>query len=449
MTARRLAIGALALALTGGMGACSSCRREAKVPDAVWREAVAAFHTGVAALQTSQEPLARQKFERVTTIVPQEPAAWANLGLLSLRQQDTEASRRQLARAAELAPTSAAIASLQGLAESRSGDPAAAIRHWRRALQLDPSDLKTAFALGQELAREGTDASDADAQRVLTSLVDRSGNLAARLELARLAAKRNDANALRLAIAPLTEASQRWPPELREQLASVQQAATGDARAAATPVTFLKNVLLRLPEYRAAVAAVSTPLEAVGEPLVRLLALENPAPRAAPADDALRFSVEPAERDALWAGAFSARGEGVTALLSVSAPGVAVGGSDVAIVAGPQRGLTVGRDALGQSRGSRRPGLRLRDRPGRRRCHRRPRTAAGARRRIHRCHEPDVAAIGGHVDACCGCVARRHRSRRRSRPRGRAGVRRPGRASQQQRRHLRRHLSIPRRRLAA
>ncbi len=41
-------------------------------------------------MQTSQEVLARQQFERVMELAPEEPAGWANLGLLLLRQQDIE-----------------------------------------------------------------------------------------------------------------------------------------------------------------------------------------------------------------------------------------------------------------------------------------------------------------------------------------------------------------------
>src|SRR4051812_13675586 len=99
--------------------ACSSWRRSLSVRDPVYRGAVSAFYTGLAALQTSQEVLARQKFERVTAIVPDEPAAWANLGLLMVRQQEIDGALEKLRKAADLAPTSGAIQRMLGLAESR------------------------------------------------------------------------------------------------------------------------------------------------------------------------------------------------------------------------------------------------------------------------------------------------------------------------------------------
>src|SRR5689334_18651736 len=109
--------------------ACSSCRRGTSLPEPVYRDAVSAFYTGLAALQTSQEVLARQKFERVTTIAPDEPSAWANLGLLMVRQQEIDGALEKLAKAAELAPASGAIQRMLGLAESRRGNLSEAIKH--------------------------------------------------------------------------------------------------------------------------------------------------------------------------------------------------------------------------------------------------------------------------------------------------------------------------------
>ena len=44
----------------------SSCRRQLEVPEATYRETVTAFYTALAAMQTSQDVLARREFERVT-----------------------------------------------------------------------------------------------------------------------------------------------------------------------------------------------------------------------------------------------------------------------------------------------------------------------------------------------------------------------------------------------
>ena len=176
----------LALAIAGG------CRRGPRLSGEAYAESVAAFHTSLAAMQTSQDVLARRHLERLTQLAPEEPAGWANLGLLFLRQQQIDEAIQRITRAAELAPGNASIHRLLALAQTQKGNTDAAIRHWRRAVELDPADPKAPFALAQELERQGRPAEEAEAQRILASLVDRSGNLAARLELARLAAKRGD-----------------------------------------------------------------------------------------------------------------------------------------------------------------------------------------------------------------------------------------------------------------
>jgi hypothetical protein len=292
---RRLHRTGLALAALGAVlysASCGGCRRELQVPDATYRETVTAFYTGLAAMQTSQEVLARREFERVTTLVPGEPAGFANLGLLLLRQQDLEGAAAKLAQAEKLAPKSAPVQRLLAVLESRQGRLDEAIRHWRRAADLDPGDLLAPYALALDLERQGAASALPDAQRVLEALVARTDNLAARLELARLCAKAGDAAALQKAIAPLRQASAGWPAPVQEQWRELE-AASGDAAAAATRVSFLKNVLLREPAYRRALAAVSTPRAEVGEPVPRFLALRNPQAQPAPPDLALAFRVEP------------------------------------------------------------------------------------------------------------------------------------------------------------
>ena len=74
----------------------AACRRAADVPPEVYRDAVVAFHTALAAIDTSQEVLAREQLDRVVALVPQEPAGWANLGLLLLRQQENAAAKERL-----------------------------------------------------------------------------------------------------------------------------------------------------------------------------------------------------------------------------------------------------------------------------------------------------------------------------------------------------------------
>ena len=67
-----------------------ACSREPAISDDAYRQAVTAFYTGLAAMQTSQDVLARRELERVTELAPREAAARANDGLLLLRQQQID-----------------------------------------------------------------------------------------------------------------------------------------------------------------------------------------------------------------------------------------------------------------------------------------------------------------------------------------------------------------------
>ena len=290
----------------------ASCRRAPELPPDVYREVVVAFHTALAAIDTSQEVLARQKLDRVVELAPQEPAGWADLGLLLLRQQEIEAARERLARAAELAPSAAAIVRMQALAESRAGNLAESTRLWQRAVELDPGDVKAAYALAQETERQGGAEQEQEAQRVLERLLARTENLPARLDYARLAAKRGDAEALSRALAPLAAASAGWPQAARDRLESLRAAAATNPRAAATQVAFLRNVLAREVAYRRALAQVTTPLDAVGEPIARFLVLPTPTPASAPPDAGLTYAVHAAEgwpANVGWVGVVAVDGE--------------------------------------------------------------------------------------------------------------------------------------------
>src|SRR5688572_18847790 len=104
------------------MTATVACRREPAVPDATYRQAVTSFYVSLAAMQTSQDVLARQELDRLVQLVPEEAAGWANLGLLLLRQQQVDEAGERLAKASSLAPRNASIERLLALTESRRGN---------------------------------------------------------------------------------------------------------------------------------------------------------------------------------------------------------------------------------------------------------------------------------------------------------------------------------------
>ena len=135
----------------------NACRSSDGLPDPssqTYREAVAAFHTGLAAIQAGVEVVAEEKMRRVTELVPQEPAAWANLGLLALRRTAFDLAAQRLHKARALAPESSQIQMLSGLVESMQGRLEAARAYLQRAVALDPHNLKAVYALAQLLEQQ-------------------------------------------------------------------------------------------------------------------------------------------------------------------------------------------------------------------------------------------------------------------------------------------------------
>ncbi len=168
---------------------------------------------------------------------------------------------------------------------------------------------------------------------MLEALLATSDNLPARLDAIRLAAKRGDAAAVNKGVDVLARLAPSWPAPAQAQLDALRQAAATNPRAAATRVLFLKNVLVREPAYRRALAQISTPLDAVGEPIEQFIVLPNPKPGAAPADTALQFSGTPkvdSAADTTWAGIIVATAEAAPAVVDAGISGVRLDGRPIA-----------------------------------------------------------------------------------------------------------------------
>src|SRR5262245_20475164 len=207
----------------------SASRSDDRLPDPsskTYREAVAAFHTGLAALQAGVEVIAEEQLLRVTALVPQEPAAWANLGLLALRRTAFDLAAERLHKARTLAPQSSQIQVLSGLVESMQGRLDAARAYLQRAVVLDPHNLKAVYALAQLIEQQGGEHSATEVQRLITQLLTaQPDNLAVLLELARVAAKRGDMQTLQDSVARLAGNATAWPAIAQEQLRAVQTVA--------------------------------------------------------------------------------------------------------------------------------------------------------------------------------------------------------------------------------
>jgi Tfp pilus assembly protein PilF len=304
--------GVAALLLLVILTALFSCHSSPTLPakgSEAYAKVVSAFYIGLAALQVGDDVHAESKLSELTQLVPTEPAGWANWGVLALRQRNYDVAAQRLERARDLAPQNDQIYDLLGILEGQRGRSAEAIADLRKAIDLNPNNLRAAYALAEEIERQGDANSEAEFQQVMQKiLAAQPDNLAALLELSRSAAKRGDAGTLKSSVDKIGARSSGWPKEVQQQLATVQAAASGnDLRAAATRTTFLRNVLMRVPEYRQSLSVIKAPAGEEARPFTYFLRVESPVFTPAPADTALKFDVEPidnpSKRPWSWIGA--------------------------------------------------------------------------------------------------------------------------------------------------
>lgn len=313
-----------------------ACQSGGKLPAKASREyneVVRAFYIGLAALQVGDDVRADAKLAEVTQLVPPEPAGWANWGLLALRQRNFDAAAQRLEQARSLAPENDQIYYLLGLLESSRGRSAEAVTALRKAIDINPKNLLATYKLAEEIERQGLENSEAEYQELIQKMLEvQPDNLAILVELGRIAAKRGDAGALQRAVAKLAEHSANWPPEAQQQLKAVQAAASGsETRQAATPITFLRNVLVRVLQYRMDLSKIKPPPGEEAVPFTQFLKLESPTFGPAQADTALNFTTAPDEQDfqkdleCNWAGAIALDLKGAPTLAAANGREVRVG----------------------------------------------------------------------------------------------------------------------------
>jgi Tfp pilus assembly protein PilF len=310
------------------------CAREAALPNPAspqYADLVRAFYVGVAGLQTGADDPAKQNLTRATQITPGEPASWADLAVLALRQQDFDTAYKHAEQARSLLPGNSRIEQLLGLIESKRGKLPEAIAHLKKATASDPKSLKALYALAEETERQAAAGSDAEAEKLFAQVVAlRRGNTAALLEVARLAARTGDSAALQTTVSQLVAKSVSWPDEARQQMETLRQSATGtNPRGAAVQVMFLRNTLVRAPQYRHDLNEIKTPAELVSDPFTAFLKLPSPSSEPAAADLSLRFELAPlpnASPGALWAGAITLDDTGKATIVQADESSVQIDG---------------------------------------------------------------------------------------------------------------------------
>ncbi len=289
---------------------------------------VTAFYVGLAALQVGDDVRADATLERATQLAPGEPAGWANWGLLALRQGNFDASAQRLGQAQKLAPQDGQLHYLSGVLESKRGNPSQAIAELRTAVQISPRNLRAMYLLAQEIERQGDANGEAEFQQLLEKiLAAQPDNPAALLELGRVAAKRGDAQTLHTVVSRLSARAATWPPEVQQQWTALQAAAAGpDPRSAAVRIAFLRNSLMRVPDFRQSLNLIQPTAGNEATPFTRFLLLPSPTFAPPPADTAINFQAEAmaglssgARSPWTWLGAVSLNGAGT--------PAIAVGNS--------------------------------------------------------------------------------------------------------------------------
>jgi Tfp pilus assembly protein PilF len=281
-----------------------------------YAQLVSTFYVGVSALEVGNDALAQTSLQKATEIAPGEPAGWADWGILALRQRNFDPALQRLEKARSLASSNSRIYYLLGLLGTAKGDSQQAIENYRKAVNLDPKDLRASYALALEIERQGAAGSDDEFQTLIKHiLADQPRNLAALLELSRIAAKRRDENTLRNAVRRIAAQSNGWPNDVKQELTALETAASSpEPRSAAMRSVFLRNALMQVPEFRADLSVIRPAPGDDAQPFNRFLRLPSPSSTPAPADTGISFTPQnvPAIRGAKWSwiGSISLDGQG-------------------------------------------------------------------------------------------------------------------------------------------
>ena len=321
MTSKHSVAIALLLAL---LCACSRTSNLPTKSSPQYNELVRTFYIGLAALQVGHDVQADAKLAQFTQLADGEPAGWANWGLLALRQRNYDQAAERLHKARDLAPDNSDIHYLLGLLESSRGNTAEAINELRKSVELDQNNLIAVYKLAEEVERQGDQKATEEFQQLIQKiLAAQPDNLAALVELSRIAAKRGDAETLKSSVAKIVARSSGWPDEVREQVNVLDAAAKGgDLTAAATRTSFLRNVLVRVPDYRRGLAAIKPPPGEEAAPLTHFLRLESPDFKTSAPDLQIEFKPEPLPgvTDKVdWVGAISLSSEGAPVIVTATA----------------------------------------------------------------------------------------------------------------------------------
>lgn len=298
-----------------------------------YQEAVTAFYSAVASVQSGEDLGAQQNLKRVTTLAPGEPASFYNLGLLSLRQNEFEEGAQWLEQARTLAPDNGPVHRLLGIMELTRGNTQQGLDLLHRAIALAPEDVKARYALAQELGRSSELAQREEASLLYAELVDLlPDNQVVLVEQAKLSAELDRNETVKEAADALDGFAVDWPDEVRDPLNRLQAAIeVEEFNEVRVQLGFLRNMLLSTRSFRDDLQEVQTPTEMVGELMTGFVKLPAPSAQQAAADLGLSFVAQPLgnHNGAHLLVASSVDGEGGPDILSVDAGSLRINGQTV------------------------------------------------------------------------------------------------------------------------
>jgi arylsulfatase A-like enzyme/Flp pilus assembly protein TadD len=129
---------------------------------------------GVALSDQGRTPQARQQFETVLSLDPNNAPALQNLGILLLRQDDVSGAISYLNRALALNPKLPLALNTLGVAYARTNDLSRAVDAWNRAIQIDPRQYDALLNIGIVEAKAGNAADARDALERFVKTAPRS-----------------------------------------------------------------------------------------------------------------------------------------------------------------------------------------------------------------------------------------------------------------------------------
>ena len=215
---------------------------------------------GLDYLQRGELPEAEQQFRRIAELAPQEPFGYANLGVTYLRAGRFDDAEAELRRAQRLDPTNLDIGLTVAKLYSLTGRAAEARTALEQLQRGDSGDARVFYALA-ELDGEAPAADTAARQRregrLRQALALVPANLAVRLALLDLLARRGEADSVARHLEEVRRLPPEPPAEARTYLErAVQAFRRGNAAAAAQPLGRFLRLMEVAPSYQASLDKV-------------------------------------------------------------------------------------------------------------------------------------------------------------------------------------------------